>query len=101
VPLKVDVNAPRRWWSSPANGDYWFSIYGFHVNGVENGYRLDTLTATGFPYYYLIYWPNYDVSNDLFGPVFVIPQSILLHFRTPAHLISQVIVQMVVRFLQN
>ncbi len=71
VPLKVDVNAPRRWWNSPANGSYWFSFSGYHVNGVDDAYHLDTLTATGFSYYYLIYWPKYDTTNDLFGPVFL------------------------------
>lgn len=72
IPLKVDVNAPRRWWNfKAANDDYWFSFGGFHVNGVDDAYHLDTLTATGFSYYYLIYWPKYDPANDLFGPVFL------------------------------
>lgn len=72
VPLKVDINAPRRWWSVKASADdYWFSISGFHVNGNDDAYHLDTLTAAGLPYYYLIYWPKYDTGNDLFGPAFV------------------------------
>jgi hypothetical protein len=72
VPLKVDVNAPRRWWDfKAATDDYWFSIYGFHANGVENAYRIDTLTAASLSYYFLIYYPKYDTRNDLFAPIFL------------------------------
>ncbi|MEJ7681654.1 MAG: DUF4302 domain-containing protein [Segetibacter sp.] len=72
TPLRIDVNAPRRWWNVKASAyDYWFSISGFHVNGVDDAYHLDTLTAESLPYYFLIYWPKYDTGNDLFGPVFV------------------------------
>lgn len=72
VPLKVDVNAPGRWWNFKAStNDYWFSISGFHVNGVDNGYRLDTVTGESLPYYYLIYYPKYATANDLFAPVFL------------------------------
>ena len=72
TPLKVDVSAPQRWWNYKARtNDYWFSIYGFHANGVDNAYRIDTLTAQGLSYYYLIYWPKYQTSNDLFAPAFV------------------------------
>src|SRR5207245_2403013 len=36
TPLKVDVSAPQRWWNYKARtNDYWFSIYGFHANGVD------------------------------------------------------------------
>jgi hypothetical protein len=72
VPLRVDVNAPRRWWNyKAASEDYWFSLSGFHVNGVDNAYRLDTLTAEGFPFYFLLYWPSFRTENDLFAPIFV------------------------------
>lgn len=53
IPLKADVNAPRRWWNfKAATEDYWVSISGFHVNGVDNAYRLDTLTGENFPYFF-------------------------------------------------
>lgn len=72
VPLKVDVNAPRRWWSDRASaGDYWITFNGFHVNGADNAYRLDTLTADDFPYFYWIYWPKIASGSDLFGPAVV------------------------------
>jgi len=74
TPLKVDVTAPQRWWNlkvSDANSPYWFSFNGFHVNGVENAYRLDTLTAQGFPYYYWIYRPKFRSDYDLFAPALV------------------------------
>lgn len=74
APLKADINAPRRWWNFKAsNDDYWFSIYGFHVNGVENAYRLDTLTANNLSYFFLIYYPNFGTGNDLFAPIFITP----------------------------
>ncbi len=74
VPLKADVNAPRRWWNSKAaTDDYWFSISGFHVNGVDDAYNLNTLTATNFSYYFLIYYPKFRTDNDLFAPIFLDP----------------------------
>ena len=72
-PLKVDVNAPLRWWQyafNNANG-YWYSFNGFHVDGVDNAFRLDTLISSGLPYYYLIYWPKFGPTNDLFAPIFL------------------------------
>lgn len=74
VPLKVDVNAPRRWWNEAvSNNAYWISIEGFHVNGVDNAYRLDTLTAGNLSFYYLIYYPNFSAQSDFFGPIFINP----------------------------
>jgi hypothetical protein len=70
VPLKVDVTAPKRWWDYAVNNGnvYWISQKGFHVNGVDDGFGIQTLTR----YYYLIYWPDYDPGvNDLFAPVFI------------------------------
>jgi hypothetical protein len=69
VPLKVDVGAPRRWWDyAIANGNsFWISLEGFHVNGVDDAFGIQTLPR----YYFLAYWPEYDPGNDLFGPVFI------------------------------
>ena len=76
-PIKVDLNAPRRWWLFAADQDnYWVSINGFHVNGVDNAYRIDTITSGSNRCVALIYWPNYNPSGppyDLFGPLFVMP----------------------------
>lgn len=72
VPLKVDVNAPRRWWNAAAaDSSYWISPAGFHANGADNAYRLDTLTSGNLSYYFLIYWPAVINRNDLFAPVFI------------------------------
>jgi Domain of unknown function (DUF4302) len=69
-PLKIDLTAPQRWWQYAISngGVYWISLDGFHVNGVDDGFGIKTLTR----YYYLIYWPGYDPgNNDLFAPVFI------------------------------
>ncbi|MCC6287293.1 MAG: DUF4302 domain-containing protein [Chitinophagaceae bacterium] len=68
-PLKTDVAAPQRWWQEAINQDgYWYSRSGFHANGVDDAFNINSLSK----YYYLIYWPGYDAgSNDLFAPVFV------------------------------
>jgi len=74
VPLKVDLNAPLRWYNLKADADeYWISATGFYVNGVDNAYRLDTLTAGNFSYYFLAYIPNFGTGTDFFGPVFINP----------------------------
>lgn len=74
VPLKVDVSAPQRWWNTAAaDSSYWISVTGFHSNGIDNAYRLNTLTAGNLSYYFLIYYPNFDTTNDLFAPIFITP----------------------------
>jgi hypothetical protein len=71
-PLKVDLSAPQRWWQTAVSaGGYWFSWNGFHVNGVEDAYGVNTLTSGTFTYYYLIYWPGVSTTNDFFGPAFL------------------------------
>ncbi len=69
VPLKVDLGAPRRWWNyAITNGNsFWISQKGFHVNGVDDGFGIQTIPR----YYFLAYWPEYQPGNDLFGPVFL------------------------------
>ncbi len=67
-PLKTDVNAPQRWWQTAVNGEaYWESFAGFHANGVDDAFAINTLGR----FYSLIYWPEYDTDVDLFAPVFV------------------------------
>ena len=72
-PLGIDVAAPNRWWQyavTNANG-YWISVNGFHVNGVDDAYNINSLTSGTDTYYYLIYWPAYGNGYDFFGPVFL------------------------------
>jgi len=73
VPLKVDTGAPRRWWNYAINNGntYWISLRGFHVNGVDDAFGIQSLTSGGSTYFYLIYWPRVTSSNDFFGPVFL------------------------------
>src|SRR5215203_1502795 len=73
-PVKADVDAPKKWWKYAADlGDYWISLTGFHVNGVDNAYRIDTLKSGANTYYYWIYWPGYAAGNDFSVPVFINP----------------------------
>ena len=73
VPLKVDTGAPRRWWNyAVSNGNtYWITAKGFHVNGVDDGFGVQSLTSSAGRYFYWIYWPGVTSSNDFFGPVFL------------------------------
>lgn len=72
-PIRIDLQAPRRWWQYAVdNGnDYWISADGFHVNGVDDAYNINSLASGSNPYYYLIYWPKYAANNDFFGPLFL------------------------------
>lgn len=86
VPLKVDIGAPRRWWNTTdANSPYWISPTGFHANGVDNAYRLDTLTYSSLSYYFLVYYPNFNPGIDLFGPVFTNPSQDSIKLYGGAH----------------
>lgn len=73
TPLRVDVNAPARWWQFAVdNGNtFWISFKGFHVNGVDDAYNLQSLVSGTESYYFLLYWPAYATGNDFFGPVFI------------------------------
>lgn len=68
MPLKVDVNAPQRWWQTPINDEgYWESYAGFHVNGVDDAFGINKLSS----FYSLIYAPEYDAGIDFFAPLFM------------------------------
>ncbi len=77
VPLKVDVDAPERWWDYAYNNQnsfndyFWFSEKGFHVNGVDDAFGVRSLTSGGFPYFCLIYYPGVTANNDFFAPIFL------------------------------
>jgi hypothetical protein len=55
TPLAVDGAAPKRWYQHAIDRQsYWTTYKGFHVNGVDNAYRI-----TGLPGYVgLTYWPQ-------------------------------------------
>ena len=73
VPLKVDVTAPKRWRDYAINNGnvYWISVNGFHVNGVDDAFNVNSLVSGSFPYYYYIYYPSFNPGNDLFAPIFL------------------------------
>jgi hypothetical protein len=69
-PLKLDVNMARAWWQySFDQENYWFSVFGFTVNGVRDAYNVRSIPN----FYYLGYWawfntdPNTQVQYDLLG----------------------------------
>lgn len=71
-PIAVDKAAPARWWNAAASsGSFWVSENGFHVNGVDDAYGINSLTSGSWRYYILVYWPQYGANYDLLGPVFI------------------------------
>lgn len=64
APVKVDLDAPERWWQTQASvGLYWISWTGFHVDGVDDAFKIRSLPN----FYYLIFWPEYGLDFDLAG----------------------------------
>ncbi|HEV7333991.1 MAG TPA: DUF4302 domain-containing protein [Flavisolibacter sp.] len=72
-PIVVDREAPIRWWNAALNAGntYWISVDGFHVNGVDDAYNLKSLRSGTSSYFYMLYWPQYGATYDLFAPVFL------------------------------
>jgi len=63
-PLKVDVEAPLRWWLySYDEDDYWISRRGFHVNGVDDGFNMRNI-ANIYSGHYMLYWAGYNAAYD-------------------------------------
>lgn len=72
APINPDVkDAVNRWYQQSGAGDnYWISVDGFHVNGVDDAYGIKTLKTDTTSYYYLLYKAN-PGSSDAFIPVFL------------------------------
>jgi hypothetical protein len=67
-PVKIDTAAPANWIQYVIDMyGYWASDNGFHVNGVDDAFKIKSLAS----YYYLAYWPEYDPGIDLFAPIFL------------------------------
>ncbi len=80
-PIKVDLDAPRRWWNYALGlGGYWISPEGFHVNGVDDAFGIRQ-TAN---FYFLMFWPRYGTSGgvnyDLAGYVKLINNALSLPY---------------------
>lgn len=71
VPQKVDAGAPARWWNYAVNNQgYYGSRNGFHVNGVEDGYKLNSIPGYQFLYFEPKAVPYQgNIMLDFLGPV--------------------------------
>jgi hypothetical protein len=69
-PLRPDLGAPNRWWQQSVSTDnYWVSVSGFHINGVDDAYNLSSIPN----FAYLLYWAKFSTFNsvtyDLLSPI--------------------------------
>lgn len=70
-PLSVDLAAAKRWWQTPIeSGGDWRTRDAFHVNGVDDAFKVKDLKYEESEYVFYIYQPGADSRYDLFGPVF-------------------------------
>ena len=73
-PINPDKTAWQRWWNVGLNtGQYWITVDGFHVNGVDDAYGMKTLKTDTSEYYYTLYWPGVNPNNDAFAPIYLNP----------------------------
>jgi hypothetical protein len=80
-PIKVDLDAPRRWWQFAADKDaHWISTQGFHVNGVDDAYNIRKTSN----FFYMLYQPKYGtfqgVDYDLSGNMKLINNTRTLNY---------------------
>lgn len=62
APLKVDLQAPARWWQAGNTGDaIWLTQQGFHVNGVDDAYGLRSIRN----FWGLGFWPQYSTTGSI------------------------------------
>lgn len=62
APLKNDLGAPAAWWNySVATGDFYYSLLGFHVNGVDDFYNVRATPN----YVFMLFWAQYGASGGL------------------------------------
>lgn len=79
APVRVDLDAPQRWWQRMQAVDgYWVSLNGFHVDGVDDAFGLRKLPD----FYFLLFWPGYGANYDLAGYVFLEGGGLALNFGT-------------------
>lgn len=71
-PLKVDLDAPKRWWNWAISSIFAVSDFGFHINGVDDAQKIRSLAG----FQYLEYRPlansGYDacriIASAAYGP---------------------------------
>ncbi|MEJ0106648.1 MAG: DUF4302 domain-containing protein [Bacteroidota bacterium] len=77
-PLKIDLTAPTRWWQyAEQQTGGWTSINGFHVNGVDDAFGINSLPDYLVMFYYPNFGSGYDWGgiidnngNGIYGPAF-------------------------------
>ncbi len=80
-PLKVDSDAPKRWYNTALNQDtYWITFDGFRVNGVNDAFNLNALSTDSTQYYFYLFWPGYGADYDGLGPVFIQNNALALFY---------------------
>ncbi len=77
APLYYDPNSGIDWYlAAYNNAGLYISNNGFHIDGVDDAFRLDTLTFSGAPFFTWVYYPGIVPSPDspfnvdLFVPFF-------------------------------
>lgn len=86
APLVPDLAAPTRWWQFMASRDgYWVSVNGFHVDGVDDAYKIRSIPN----FYYLIFYPVFNteqgITYDLAGYVSRLNGEAILEYGTAFH----------------
>lgn len=85
-PMNVDLDAPRRWWQySFDQQEYWISLNGFRVNGVEDAFGVNTIPD----YYYSMYSAAYGIDGttplDASGIFYINSAGTALNLFAPAY----------------
>lgn len=72
APINPDKTAFSRFWQQALADDiYWVTFDGFHVNGVDDAYNINSLQTDTSEFYYWLYWPGAGASYDAFAPIFL------------------------------
>jgi hypothetical protein len=76
-PISVDLAAAKRWWQAPIeSGGDWRSETGFHVNGVDDAFKVRELKSGESPYVFYLFQPAATSQFDFFAPIFYDGESI-------------------------
>lgn len=79
-PINPDITAGRRWWQwGNTTQSYYYSQQGFHVDGVDDAYGVNTLHTDTSVFDVLVYWPGIKPPTgsafDAFMPYYYNPSS--------------------------
>lgn len=80
-PISVDLAAAKRWWQAPIeSGGDWRSGTGFHVNGVDDAFKVADLKSGESIFAFYLYQPGATSRNDMFAPIFYDGENIFLDY---------------------